>query len=140
MSPWVRPERKEPSFFLYRALACLNAIDNILSARRADRDRFLTGGVEVWSRTAREAPSDSRSEVMSRISDMYSSGVSIMLRSKGPPHALSNSDWTKAAYTEESAFARTPYTRHEAERANALLLPSIFTKKSLVLMIPKYGS
>jgi hypothetical protein len=98
MSAWVRPDRREPSFFLYRALASLNALDNFLSAARADRERFLTGvGEEPMSRSAREVPSDSRSEVMSRISDMYSSGVSIMLRSKGPPHALSNSDWTRAA-------------------------------------------
>ena len=93
MSAWVRPDRREPSFFLYRALASLNALDNFLSAARADRERFLTGvGEEPMSRSAREVPSDSRSEVMSRISDMYSSGVSIMLRSKGPPHALRTSD------------------------------------------------
>ena len=92
MSAWVRPLRNAPDFKRYLAFASLNALDNFLSADRADRDLFLTGGDGVLSRSAREEPSDSRSEVMSRISDMYSSGVSIMLRSKGPPHALSNSD------------------------------------------------
>ena len=79
-------------------MAILNALDNFLSDALADRERFLTGGwEESLSRSAREAPSDSRSEVMSRMSDMYSSGVSIMLRSKGPPQALRTSDCTRAA-------------------------------------------
>jgi len=83
MSACVRPLRSEPSFFLYRALASLNALDNFLSEALADRDRFLTGGVGVRSRSAREEPSDSRSEVTNRINAMYSSGVSIMSRAKG---------------------------------------------------------
>ena len=82
MSACVRPARNDPSFFLYRALADLNAADNFLSEARADRDRFLTGGVGVRSRSAREEPSDSRSEVINLINAMYSSGVSIMSRAK----------------------------------------------------------
>lgn len=82
MSACVRPALNEPSFFLYRALADLKAADNFLSALRADRDRFLTGGVEERSRSARELPSDSRSEVINLNNAMYSSGVSIMSRAK----------------------------------------------------------
>ena len=84
MSDCVRPVRREPSFFLYRELACANALDNFLSAALADRERRLTGlDVEAsCSRSARLDPSDSRSEVISRINAMYSSGVSIMSLAK----------------------------------------------------------
>jgi hypothetical protein len=55
-----------------------------LSAALADRERRLTGlDVEAsMSRSARLDPSDSRSEVISRINAMYSFGVSIMSLAK----------------------------------------------------------
>ena len=92
MSDCVRPERSDPSFLRYLALACANACDNFLSAARADRERRLTGfDVEAsLSRSARLAPSDSRSEVISRNNAMYSSGVSIMSLAKGIPSSREN--------------------------------------------------
>jgi len=81
MSACVRPARREPSFLRYLALASLNAADNFLSWLLAVLLRRLEV-LTVPPASESFAPSLSRSEEISRMSDIYSSGVSIMLRSR----------------------------------------------------------
>jgi len=123
-------------------LAFFRALDRFFLDLLAFLEVLRLGEVMESLRSANEAPSLSRSDVISRINAMYSSGVNIMSLAIGyqPIQAESNSDCTKAAYTDASARARTPNTRQVAERANELLVPSTFTKKSLVLIIARYGS
>ncbi len=77
---------------------------------------------------------------MSLMSDIYSSGVSIISRATGSPHALSTSDCTRAAYVAASAFARYPYNLPVNERIIPVLVESTCTKKSLVAITPRNSS